>query len=169
MKEPIELRINGQTVRVSVNGNQTLLEFLREQLSLTGVKRGCDQGDCGACTVLIDGQPVNSCLVLVSEAAGREITTIEGLSKDGRLHPLQQAFVDHNAIQCGFCTPGMILTAVALLNENPNPTHEEIRQYLRGNLCRCTGYNQIVQAIQINVSSRASQLTAFTTRSRLPR
>ena len=116
MKEPIELRINGENVRVSVDGNQTLLEFLREQVGLTGVKRGCDQGDCGACTVLLDGQPVNSCLVLVSEAAGREITTIEGLSQDGRLHPLQQTFVYYNAVQCGFCTPGMILTAVALLN-----------------------------------------------------
>ncbi len=121
MKEPIELRINGENVSVSVDGNQTLLEVLRDQLGLTGVKRGCDQGDCGACTVLLDGQPVNSCLALVSEAAGREITTIEGLSKDGRLHPLQQAFVDYNAVQCGFCTPGMILTAVALLNENPQP------------------------------------------------
>src|SRR4030042_5065138 len=123
MKQPIEMRVNGQSVKcLSANGNQTLLEFLREQLSLTGTKRGCDQGDCGACTVLIDGQPVNSCLVLVSEVAGRDITTIEGLSQDGKLHPLQQAFVDTNAVQCGFCTPGMILTAVALLNENPNPT-----------------------------------------------
>ncbi len=156
MREPIELRINGENVRVSVDGNQTLLQFLREQLGLTGVKRGCDQGDCGACTVLLDGQPVNSCLVLVSEAAGREIITIEGLSRNGRLDPLQQAFVDYNAVQCGFCTPGMILTAVALLNENPNPTPEEIRQYLRGNLCRCTGYSQIVQAIQA-AASRSSQ------------
>jgi aerobic-type carbon monoxide dehydrogenase small subunit (CoxS/CutS family) len=156
MKEPIELRINGENVRVFVDGNQTLLEVLREQLGLTGVKRGCDQGDCGACTVLLDGQPVNSCLALVSEAAGREITTIEGLSKDGRLHPLQQAFVDYNAVQCGFCTPGMILTAVALLNEIPNPTPEEIRQYLQGNLCRCTGYGKIIQAIQA-AASRSSQ------------
>lgn len=148
MKKPMVLRVNGKSVSVSVDGNQTLLEVLREQLDLTGVKRGCDQGDCGACTVLLDGQPVNSCLVLVSEAASSEITTIEGLSKDGKLHPLQQAFVDFNAVQCGFCTPGMILTAVALLNENPHPTAEEIRRYLRGNLCRCTGYNQIVHAIQ---------------------
>ena len=156
MKEPIELKINGQNVQVSVDGNQTLLEFLREQMGLTGVKRGCDQGDCGACTVLLDGRPVNSCLVLVSETAGKEITTIEGLSEDGKLHPLQQAFVDYNAIQCGFCTPGMILTGVALLNENPNPTPEEIRKYLRGNLCRCTGYNQIVKAIQA-AASRSSR------------
>jgi putative selenate reductase molybdopterin-binding subunit len=148
MKQPIEMRINGQKLQMSVDGNQTLLEFLREQMNLTGTKRGCDHGDCGACTVLIDGQPTNSCLVLVSEVEGRDITTIEGLSQDGKLHPLQQAFVDYNAVQCGFCTPGMILTAVALLNENPNPTPEEIRQYLQGNLCRCTGYSKIVQAIQ---------------------
>jgi len=155
MKQTIELRINGQKVQFSADENKTLLEFLREQLSLTGTKRGCDHGDCGACTVLIDGQPVNSCLVLVSEVAGKDITTIEGLSQDGKLHPLQQAFVDYNAVQCGFCTPGMILTAVALLNENPNPTPEEIRQYLQGNLCRCTGYSKIVQAIQA-VASRYS-------------
>ena len=122
MKQPIELRVNGQEVRWSGDGNQTLLEFLREELDLTGTKRGCDRGDCGACTVLIDGQPANACLVLVSEVAGREITTIEGLSRDGKLHPLQQAFVDTNAVQCGFCTPGMILTAASLLNENPNPS-----------------------------------------------
>jgi putative selenate reductase molybdopterin-binding subunit len=162
MKDPIELKINGQNVRVSVDGNQTLLEFLREQMGLTGVKRGCDQGDCGACTVLFDGRPVNSCLVLVSETAGKEITTIEGLSQDGKLHPLQQAFVDYNAIQCGFCTPGMILTGVALLNENPNPTPEEIRQYLRGNLCRCTGYNQIVKAIQAAASRSSSKTEGLT-------
>src|SRR4030042_379392 len=148
IKQPIEMRINGQKVEWSVDGNQTLLEFLREQLGLTGTKRGCDQGDCGACTVLIDGQPTNSCLVLVSEVSGREITTIEGLSQDGKLHPLQQAFVDYNAVQCGFCTPGMILTATALLKENPDPTPEEIRQYLQGNLCRCTGYSKIVRAIR---------------------
>ena len=148
MKQPMKMRVNGRELQVSVDGSQTLLEFLREELDLTGTKRGCDQGDCGACTVLLDGQPVNSCLVLVSEVAGREVTTIEGLSQDGRLHPLQQAFVDCNAVQCGFCTPGMILTGVALLNENPSPTPGEIRQFLGGNLCRCTGYNQIIQAIQ---------------------
>jgi putative selenate reductase molybdopterin-binding subunit len=154
MKQPIELRVNGQIIRLSADGNQSLLDFLREQLDLTGTKRGCDQGDCGACTVLIDGKPANSCLVLVSEVEGRDITTIEGLSQDGKLHPLQQAFVDYNAVQCGFCTPGMILTAVSLLNENPNPTPtpEEIRQYLQGNLCRCTGYSKIVQAIQAAAS-----------------
>ena len=155
MKQPIELKINGQVVQMPGDGNQTLLEVLREELGLTGTKRGCDQGDCCACTVLIDGQPVNSCLVLVSEVAGRDITTIEGLSQNGKLHPLQEAFVDYNAVQCGFCTPGMILTAVALLNENPDPSPEEIRQYLQGNLCRCTGYNKIAQAIQ-SAASRIS-------------
>src|SRR5512135_481227 len=130
MKAAIELRVNGENVRMSADGNVTLLEFLREDLGLTGAKRGCGQGDCGACTVLMDGQPVNACLVLVSEVIGKEILTIEGLSRDGELHPLQQAFVDANAVQCGFCTPGMILTAVALLNENPDPSPEEIRQYL---------------------------------------
>jgi CO/xanthine dehydrogenase Mo-binding subunit/aerobic-type carbon monoxide dehydrogenase small subunit (CoxS/CutS family) len=144
----IEFRVNGQPVRFSGDRSQTLLSFLREELGLTGTKRGCDHGDCGACTVLLDGRPVNSCLVLVPELADREITTIEGLSKDGTLHPLQQAFIDHNAIQCGFCTPGMILTAAALLKENPSPTAMEIRQYIEGNLCRCTGYAKIVQAIQ---------------------
>ncbi len=147
MKHSIELRINDQKIRSSVEGDQTLLDFLREKLSLTGTKKGCDQGDCGACTVLIDGKPINSCLVLAVEVADRDITTIEGLAHDDKLHPLQQAFIDHDALQCGFCTPGMILTATALLNENPNPTDEEIRNYLQGNLCRCTGYSQIVQAI----------------------
>lgn len=148
MKEAIEFRVNGRKVKLSVEGSETLLECLREQVGLTGTKRGCDQGDCGACTVLVNGQPVNSCLVLAAEAADKEITTIEGLVQNDELHPLQQAFVDHDAVQCGFCTPGMILTAVALLNENPNPTEKEIRRYLQGNLCRCTGYSKIVQAIQ---------------------
>src|SRR4030042_1305947 len=157
MMEPIELRVNGQKVRFFAEGSETLLEVLREKLDLTGTKRGCDRGDCGACTVLIDGQPVNSCLVLASELSGRDITTIEGLSKDGKPHPLQQAFVDYNAVQCGFCTPGMILTAAALLNENPHPTPQEIRQYLRGNLCRCTGYNQIVHADQAAATRSSRQ------------
>jgi carbon-monoxide dehydrogenase small subunit len=121
---------------------------LRNQLGLTGTKKGCDQGDCGACTVLVDGTPVNSCLMLALEAEGRDITTIEGLAKEDGLHPLQKAFISHNAVQCGFCTPGMILTAAALLKENPHPTEREIRHYLQGNLCRCTGYSKIVEAVQ---------------------
>jgi len=148
MSQSVRLRVNGEEVLFSGDGNLTLLDFLREELGLTGTKKGCDQGDCGACTVLIDGQPVNACLVLVSEVDGKEVITIEGLSLDGKLHPVQQAFVDYNALQCGFCTPGMILTAVALLRENPTPTPDEIRRYLEGNLCRCTGYSKIIEAIQ---------------------
>ena len=156
MSQPIELRVNGEHVRFSGDASRTLLDFLREDLNLTGTKKGCDQGDCGACTVLLDGQPVNACLILVSEIAGREVLTIEGLSRDGELHPVQRAFVDHNALQCGFCTPGMILTAVGLLNENPNPTREETRRYLEGNLCRCTGYGKIVEAIQAVARGRSA-------------
>ena len=148
MKKAIELSVNGQQVQVSVGGSETLLDCLRNQLGLTGTKKGCDQGDCGACTVLVDGIPVNSCLMLAVEADGREITTIEGLAQEDGLHPLQEAFISHNAVQCGFCTPGMILTAAALLKENPHPSEAEIRHYLQGNLCRCTGYSKIVQAVQ---------------------
>jgi len=148
MKKEIEFSVNDKSIRLSVDGNQTLLDLLREQLDLTGVKKGCDHGDCGACTVLMDGQPVNSCLVLAAEVEGRNITTIEGLVQGDKLHPVQEAFVNHNAIQCGFCTPGMILMAFALLKENPDPSEEEIRQYLQGNLCRCTGYKKIIQAIR---------------------
>ena len=151
MNQSVEFRVNGRKARLSVGGNQTLLELLREQLDLTGTKRGCDSGDCGACTVLMDGQPVNACLVLAAEIAGSDITTIEALGQHDKLHPLQQAFVDYNAVQCGFCTPGMILMASALLDENPEPTEGDIRQYLQGNLCRCTGYGKIVQAIQAAV------------------
>ena len=154
MKSAIEFKVNGQRVQVLLQGNETLLECLRDHLDLTGTKSGCEHGDCGACTVLIDGRPVNSCLVLAAEVEGKHITTIEGIAGDQELHPLQQAFVDYNAIQCGFCTPGMILTAVALLNENPDPSEAEIRHYLQGNLCRCTGYSKIVQAIQAVARTR---------------
>lgn len=148
MKRAFEYTVNGQKVQLSLQGNETLLECLRDHLDLTGTKSGCEHGDCGACTVLIDGHPVNSCLVLAAEVEGKHITTIEGIAQDHGLHPLQQAFVDYNAIQCGFCTPGMILTVKSLLDENPNPSEAEIRHYLQGNLCRCTGYSKIVQAIQ---------------------
>ena len=154
MKRVLECTVNGQNVQFSLQGNETLLECLRDHLDLTGTKSGCEHGDCGACTVLIDGRPVNSCLVLAAEVEGKHITTIEGIAGDQELHPLQQAFVDYNAIQCGFCTPGMILTAVALLNENPDPSEAEIRHYLQGNLCRCTGYSKIVQAIQAVARTR---------------
>ena len=148
MKKAIHLSVNGEQVQVFVEGSETLLDSLRNQLGLTGTKKGCDQGDCGACTVLVDGTPVNSCLMLAVEASGKDITTIEGLAQEEGLHPLQEAFISHNAVQCGFCTPGMILTAAALLKENPHPSEAEIRHYLQGNLCRCTGYSKIVQAVQ---------------------
>ena len=148
MKTAIQLSVNGEQVQVFVEGSETLLDCLRNQLGLTGTKKGCDQGDCGACTVLVDGIPVNSCLMLALEAYGKDITTIEGLAQEDGLHPLQEAFISHNAVQCGFCTPGMILTAAALLKENPHPSETEIRHYLQGNLCRCTGYSKIVQAVQ---------------------
>ncbi|MBW1804237.1 MAG: (2Fe-2S)-binding protein [Deltaproteobacteria bacterium] len=148
MTQTIECIINGRKVQFSITGSETLLECLREQAGLTGAKRGCDEGDCGACTVLMDGRPVNACLVLAAEAAGSDITTIEGIGQEGKKHPLQQAFIEQDAVQCGFCTPGMILTAAALLKENEKPTENEIRQYLQGNLCRCTGYSRIVRAVQ---------------------
>jgi len=140
--------VNGDWKEASVQPETTLLEALRETWGLTGAKRGCDEGDCGACTVLLDGKPVNSCLVLAIRVDGREITTIEGLGKEDRLHPLQSAFIHHGALQCGFCGPGMILSAKALLDSNPNPTEAEIRQALAGNICRCTGYSKIIEAVQ---------------------
>jgi len=147
MKKIITLTVNGEPVERAVEQNRTLLSFLREDLGLTGAKHGCGLGDCGACTVILDGKPVNSCLVLAVQADGREVLTIEGLAENGRLHPIQEAFVDTGAIQCGFCTPGMILSAKALLDENPKPTELEIRTAISGNLCRCTGYQKIVEAI----------------------
>lgn len=148
MKTIIQLTVNGQPTEAAVDSNTTLLQFLREDLGLTGTKHGCGLGDCGACTVILDGKPVNSCLVLAVQARGREVITIEGLEEDGQLHPIQQAFVEKGAIQCGFCSPGMILSAKALLDENPKPTEVDIRTAISGNLCRCTGYQKIVEAIQ---------------------
>ena len=148
MKVNIQLTVNGDSVEAAVEPNRTLIQLLREDLGLTGTKHGCGLGDCGACTVLLDGKPVNSCLVLAVQANGSEVLTIEGLAENGKLHPVQQAFVDRGAIQCGFCTPGMILSATALLEENPKPTEKEIRTAISGNLCRCTGYQKIVEAIQ---------------------
>jgi len=147
MKSFIQLTVNGQSVDAAVEPNRTLLQFLREDLGLTGTKHGCGLGDCGACTVILDGQAVNSCLVLAIHANGREVLTVEGLAENGKLHPIQQAFVDKGSIQCGFCSPGMILSAKALLDTNPNPTEQEIRMAISGNLCRCTGYQKIVEAI----------------------
>jgi aerobic carbon-monoxide dehydrogenase small subunit len=148
MKTIIQLAVNGEPVEAAVEPNRTLVQFLREDLGLTGTKHGCGLGDCGACTVILNGKPVNSCLVLAVQAAGGEVLTIEGLAENGELHPIQQAFVDNGAIQCGFCSPGMILSAKALLDANPKPTEPEIRTAISGNLCRCTGYQKIVQAIQ---------------------
>lgn len=148
MKRLVQLRVNGEEYEVAVEPHHILLRVLREDLGLTGTKRGCDQGECGACTVLMDGLPVPSCLILAVQAQGREITTIEGLAKEGELDPIQQAFIEHFGFQCGFCTPGMILTAKALLDRNPHPTEDEIKEAIAGVICRCTGYVQVVEAIQ---------------------
>jgi aerobic carbon-monoxide dehydrogenase small subunit len=148
LKRPLELRVNGQKYELFIEPWKTLLEVLREEIGLTGAKRGCDDVNCGACTVIMDGKAMNSCLVLALRANGAHILTIEGLGSADRLHPLQQAFVNHFAIQCGFCTPGMIMAAKALLDEIPHATEQDIRRRLRGNICRCTGYVKIVEAIE---------------------
>ncbi len=147
MKQAVELNINGDTYEVLVASHQTLLEVLRESLGLIGTKRGCDLGACGACTVLLDGEAHLSCLMLVMDGVGREILTIEGLSQDGELHPLQSAFVERGGVQCGFCTPGMIMTAKGILDEEEHPTEEIIKKKMAGNLCRCTGYKKIIEAV----------------------
>lgn len=139
--------VNEKLFKVRVDPCRTLLELLREDLHLTGTKNGCNEGECGACTILLDGKAVHSCLILAVDANGKRITTIEGLAREGELDPLQEAFVEYGAIQCGFCTPGMILSAKALLEENPLPSEEEVRTALAGNLCRCTGYKKIVAAV----------------------
>jgi carbon-monoxide dehydrogenase small subunit len=147
MKKEIILKVNGEEREVAVEPRQTLLEILRNDLGLTGTKEGCGNGNCGTCTVLLDGKAVSSCLILAIEVEGQEITTIEGLAKAGEIHLLQKAFIEEGAIQCGFCSPGMILTAKAFLDANPHPTEAEARQAISGNLCRCTGYDKIVRAI----------------------
>ncbi len=146
-KRVIKFKLNGVDRDEYVMDNLTMVDFLRKQMHLTGTKRGCEEGECGACTILVDGRAVASCMMLAVEADGHEITTIEGLRKDGVLHPVQKEFIDKWALQCGFCTPGMIMSAVCLLNENPHPTEAEIREGISGNLCRCTGYAKIVEAI----------------------
>jgi len=148
MRVPIRITVNGESHSLEMQPNRVLLDVLREDLGLTGTKKGCGVGKCGACTVLLNGRPVHSCLLLAVQADGAEITTIEGVAEHGVPHPLQEAFVQYGAIQCGFCTPGMINTAKALLEENPHASEQEIKQAIAGNLCRCTGYNQIVSAIQ---------------------
>lgn len=148
MMKQIHLTVNGEEIYSQVEPNKTLLWFLREELGLTGTKEGCGAGECGACTVILNSKSVNSCLVMALEADGGEVQTIEGEAKNGELSDLQRAFIDKNALQCGFCTPGMIMSARALLNQNPNPSREEIKEAMQGNLCRCTGYEPIIEAIE---------------------
>ncbi len=147
-QHPITLTVNGSRERAAIPSNMTLLTLLRDVLVLTGAKNGCAAGECGACTVLMNGEPVNACMVLAVEADGAEIVTVEGLARDGQLDAIQQAFVDLTGVQCGFCTPGMLISARALLDRNPHPKEDEIKDALRGNLCRCTGYTRIVEAVQ---------------------
>lgn len=146
-REEIVLWVNGTHYKMSIEPRRTLVEVLRENLGLTGTKKSCNEGECGACTVIIDGRPVASCLLLAIDAQGKDILTIEGLSEGEKLHPIQEAFLKHGAIQCGFCTPGMVMSAKAFLDENPKPTVAEIRKAISGNLCRCTGYQHIVDSI----------------------
>jgi aerobic-type carbon monoxide dehydrogenase small subunit (CoxS/CutS family) len=148
VRYPATLQVNGTSYAVEIDGGRTLLSVLRGELGLTGTKEGCDDSECGACMVLIDGRPVNSCSYLALQAAGRQVTTVEGLASGATLHPLQQAFLEHGGVQCGFCTPGMLISATALLAANPHPTDDEIRTGLSGNLCRCTGYVGILAAVR---------------------
>ncbi len=148
MKRKMKLTVNGEEHSLEIEPHRTLLSVLREELELKGAKEGCGQGYCGTCTVLLEGQPVCSCCLLAMDARGREIVTVEGLSVNGELHPIQQSFIEQGAIQCGYCTPGMLLSAKALLDENPSPSEEDIRSAISGNLCRCTGYVKIVKAIR---------------------
>lgn len=154
MKKLITFKINGRQESLEVDTDKTLLKMLREDLFLTGTKEGCGEGECGACTIIVDGKAVNSCLMLATEIDGKEVLTVEGLNEKGDISDLQKMFIEHHALQCGFCTPGMLMSAKALLDKNPNPTREEIKEAIAGNLCRCTGYEQIVNAIEA-----ASKLT----------
>ena len=147
MKKPLRLTVNGEPQQLFVEPHCSLLDALRDELHLTGTKKGCDEGDCGACTLLLNGRPVTSCLVLAHSAHDAQVTTVEGLADRERLHPVQQAFVDRGGLQCGFCTPGLIMAAVGLLNENPDPTRDDVKYAIGGNLCRCTGYSKVIEAI----------------------
>jgi len=153
MSVPVTFSVNGVDHRLEVGPRETLLHTLRERLNLTGTKEGCVEGECGACTVLVDGEPVDSCILATAALDGRTVRTVEGLSRDGVLSPLQQSFVDHGAVQCGFCTPGILMTLTALLDENPAPTPFEVRESLAGNICRCTGYRQIVEAATVALTN----------------
>ncbi len=152
MKKVISFNLNGEDIQVLAEPNRTLLDLLRDDLGLTGTKKGCEAGECGACTVMLDGRPVNSCITLVAEVEGCRVITVEGVAQDGQLSPLQRQFIDKWAFQCGYCTAGMILSAKALLERNPHPTEQEIREAIEGNLCRCTGYVKIIEAIQAVVA-----------------
>ena len=158
MKHPISIKVNGWLYENEVESHVRLLDFLREDLGLTGTKEGCGTGDCGACTVILDGRPVNSCLTLAVEADGGDVTTVEGVARGGFLHPVQAAFVQLGATQCGFCTPGFIVMAKSLLDDNPHPSEEEIRYGLAGNLCRCTGYDRIIRAVQMAAAGQAPSI-----------
>ena len=153
MKIPVTLKVNGESHELMIAPYRTLLDVLREEIHLTGSKKGCDVGDCGACTVLLDGKPVNACLVVAATAENSEITTIEGLAQDGKLHPLQQAFVKEGAVQCGFCTPGTLVSLKALFDRNSSPSVDEIKSAIAGNLCRCTGYTKIFKAVESVIQS----------------
>jgi aerobic carbon-monoxide dehydrogenase small subunit len=153
-KHSICVIVNGESEHVDVPSNMTLLQMLREVLGLTGTKDGCQAGECGACTVLVDGEPINSCMVLAAELDGHDVFTVEGLAKAGKLDPLQQAFGNTNAIQCGYCTPGMLMSSYALLKRNPHPSIEDIQKAIVGNLCRCTGYGRIIKAVQSGAKER---------------
>ena len=147
-KITVNMTVNGKAVSVNVKPYARLLDVLREELLLTGTKEGCGVGECGACTVLVDGESVNSCLVLAASMEGKSILTIEGVAENDELHPIQQAFLDHHALQCGFCTPGLVMSTKALLDHNANPTREEIQVAISGNICRCTGYQQVIEAVE---------------------
>jgi carbon-monoxide dehydrogenase small subunit len=153
--ETLTMRLNDQEVTVEVKTDALLVDVLRDQLELTGTKEACGEGECGACTVLLDGEPVTSCLIPALKAQGKEVMTVEGLASAGELHPLQRAFIEHGAVQCGYCTPGMLMSAKALLDRNPHPSEEEIKEAISGNLCRCTGYVKIIEAIK--AASQPSQ------------
>ena len=148
MKIPVTLKVNGETHELTIAPYRTLADVLREEMRLTGTKKGCDVGDCGACTVLLNGKPVNSCLIVAATVQNSEILTIEGLAKDGKLHPLQESFLKEGAVQCGFCTPGVLMSLKALLDNNPAPTPEDVKTAIAGNLCRCTGYSKIFKAAE---------------------
>ena len=154
---PLEITVNGEPISLVVDPNRTLLEVLRDDLELTGAKEGCGEGVCGSCTVLMDGKPVRSCLTLAREASGSQIVTVEGLSEGGALSPLQQSFIDHGAVQCGFCTSGMLMAAKGLLLTNPRPTKDDILRALSGHVCRCTGYTKIAEAVEAAVDGSAEE------------